>query len=153
MWVEFLIVQEIDRTRVKLFLLLCQNDRRTYLGGYFNAGAHGRGDCNSLEVLALNGDGLHSHYQVDEGLYVFDQLGRVETQFAHNRMDVSAAVVAELDLTGLVFLDRLLIDLAKHPVHLLLHLKNLLISNALFYFCFLCLLLFLFCSLVPLLLH
>src|SRR6185437_14091642 len=72
-----------------------------------NAGAHRGTDRSPLHVVALHRVRLDGRNVVNEGLDVFRELLGGEAQLADHRVDIATGIVAELDLTSLVFLDRL----------------------------------------------
>src|SRR5690606_6227852 len=71
------------------------------------ARAHRRTEMNSFDVNPLHGRRLEVNDRVNKRLYVFDELGGIEAELAHDGVDVPPFVVAELDLAGLVLLNSL----------------------------------------------
>src|SRR5258706_280606 len=77
------------------------------LGGHADTWGHGGTDGNALEIVAFHAARFQVHDVLNEGIDVVDQLGGIEAELAHGGMDVSAGVIAELDLARLVLTDRL----------------------------------------------
>src|SRR4051794_6850428 len=71
-----------------------------------DGGAHRALEHDLLEVVPLARLRLHPTELVDHRVGVVHQLGLVEAQLADDGVDVAAGVVAELDLAGGVFADR-----------------------------------------------
>src|SRR5262249_28251904 len=72
-----------------------------------DAGRHGAGDGDRLDVVALDAGGLDGPHLLDEGGDVVHQLVVVEADLADAGVGVAALVGAVLDLAGLLFADRL----------------------------------------------